>query len=265
MNLKSLQHRVWEIVEVAKRGDRESRAFDVFILTLIFLNVVAVVLGSMRIIVEEYGRLLAWFETFSVAVFSLEYLVRLWSCVQDPRFSRPVRGRLKFAGQPLPVIDLLAVLPFYLPLVGLDFRFLRVLRLMRLLRIAKLGRYSSSLRLIAQVVRGKREELIMSSCVMAMLLVLSSCLMFYCENEAQPKAFPDIPTAMWWSIVTLTTVGYGDVYPVTTLGRLLGAVIALLGIGMVALPTGILGAGFVEAVQKRKRPAQRCPHCGKEF
>jgi voltage-gated potassium channel len=164
------------------------------------------------------------------------------------------------------IIDLVAILPFYLPLVGIDLRSLRVLRLLRILRIAKVGRYYSSLNLIKHVFQAKKEELVLTSAMMGLLLVVSSSLLYYCESAVQPDAFSSIPATMWWAVATLTTVGYGDMYPVTLLGRLLAGTIAILGIGMFALPTGILGAGFVEAIQKQKKElVQRCPHCGKEF
>jgi len=163
------------------------------------------------------------------------------------------------------VIDLLAIMPFYLPLWAVDLRSLRVLRLLRVVRVAKVGRSYSSLEVIKQVCRSKKEELVLTSCLMGLLLVVSSSVLYYCEHEAQPEVFSSIPATMWWAVATLTTVGYGDMYPVTAAGRFCAGLIAVLGIGMFALPTGILGAGFVEAIQKSKQPHERCPHCGKEL
>lgn len=259
--------RVWQIMEVAKTGDKTSRAFDIFILSLIFLNVLAVIVGTVESIQVKYGLLLNWFEIVSVAVFTVEYLGRLWSCVMTAEYRGPVRGRFRFATSPMALIDLLAILPFYLPFIGLDLRFVRVLRLLRIVRIAKVGRYYSSLRLIGAVFREKKEELVLTTALMAMLLVMSASVMYYCENAAQPENFPSIPGTLWWAVVTLTTVGYGDVFPVTIAGKFVASIIAILGIGMFALPTGILGAGFVEAIQKSKAKAQiqKCPHCGKEI
>lgn len=258
-----IRRRLWEILEIAKHGDRLSRAFDLLITALIFLSIIAVIVESVPEIGRKYAGWFFWFELFSVGIFTLEYLGRAWACVQDVNYASPITGRLRYLRKPLAVIDLLAILPFYLPLLGVDFRFLRVLRLMRLLRIFKLGRYYRAVQLIGDVLRSKKEELVLSSCVMGVLLLAASCLIYFLENGAQPESFPSIPAAMWWAIVTLTTVGYGDIYPVTMLGRFFGSIIALLGVGMVALPTGILGAGFVEVIQKRKKPASTCPHCGK--
>lgn len=184
--------------------------------------------------------------------------------MSQKEYSGIVTGRLRFIIKPLPVIDLLAILPFYLSFVPIDLRFIRVFRLFRIFRVAKLGRYSSSVRLLGRVVRNKKEELVITGMVMILLVVLTSSFMYFAENEAQPNKFPDIPTTMWWSVVTLTTVGYGDVYPVTGTGKFFAAIIAILGIGMFALPTGILGAGFVEEIQKRRSKKPVCSHCGRE-
>jgi len=261
----SLRTRTWEIVEAARPGDRASKAFDIFILSLIFLNVAAVVVGSIETVEARWGVLLYWFEFASVIVFTVEYFTRMWSCVADPRYPNPITGRLRFATTFMALIDLAAILPFYLPFVGVDLRFVRALRLFRIVRVAKVGRYYSSLQLIRNVLRSKKEELVLTTGLMMLLLLVSASLVYYAENATQPDKFPNIPASMWWAVVTLTSVGYGDIYPVTAIGKLFGAVIAILGIGMFALPTGILGAGFVEEIQKRKGEPKRCPHCGKEI
>jgi voltage-gated potassium channel len=268
MNLRSIRKRVHEIVEPAGEGDGASRAFDVGILALILLNVVAIVLHSFAELREEYGGWFWWFEVVSVVVFTLEYVLRVWSCVELAEYSEPVAGRIRYTGSFMPMVDVLAVLPFYLPFTGVDLRFIRVVRLMRLFRILKLGRYSKAMRVMGRVVSSRRGELGVTLFVLCLLLVLASTVMYYAEYEAQPDAFPHIPAAMWWAAAALTTVGYGDVYPVTGVGKLMGAVIAILGIGMFALPTGILGAGFMEEHQKgleHARESGLCPHCGKRL
>lgn len=259
----NIRKRTWEIVEVAKPGDIPSRVFDIFILCLIFLNIVAVIIGSVESIQQRWGVFLYGFEVLSVMVFTVEYVARLWSCTVDPRFSGAIRGRVRLALSAMVIIDLLAILPFYLPFWSADFRALRALRLLRILRVAKLGRYYASLDLIRDVVRSRREELVLTSGLMGLLLIISSSLLYYCENPAQPEAFSSIPATMWWAVATLTTVGYGDMCPVTFLGKLCASFVAVLGIGMFALPAGILGGGFVEAIQKKKGK-HVCPHCGKE-
>jgi voltage-gated potassium channel len=258
-----VRRRIWEIVEVAGPGDRASRVFDVCILSLIVVNVAAVMLETVDSIAASYGRHLLWFEIVSVAVFTLEYVARVWSSVSDSRYGRPLLGRIRFMLRPLILVDLAAILPFYLPFLGVDLRAIRALRLMRIARLAKVGRYATSLKLISRVVRAHKEELVLTTGLMALLLVTSASLIYHIEHGAQPEAFPSIPATMWWAVVTLTTVGYGDVYPVTVAGKVLASIIAMLGIGMFALPTGILGAGFVEEVQSRKARQRLCPHCGR--
>lgn len=259
----SLRNRIWEIVEVGQEGDHLSRKFDSVILCLIFLNVLAVIGGSVESIDDQYGAVLNLFEFISVLVFTIEYVARIYACTTDPQFYSPILGRVRFVLSPMAIVDLLAILPFFLPFIGIDLRYLRVLRLLRILRIAKIGRYYSSLKLIKSVFLSKREELVLSTVMMVLLLVISSSLLYYCENSAQSNQFSSIPATMWWSVATLTTVGYGDMYPITLLGKICASAVAIVGIGMFALPTGILGAGFVEVLQD-ERCSIRCPHCGKE-
>jgi voltage-gated potassium channel len=261
-----MKKRVWEIVEASDPDDFFGRGFDAFIITLIVLNVIAVIVGTDPYVRDNYGTYFYGFELVSVIIFSVEYLLRIWACSADPRYKHPVLGRLRFATTPLAAIDLMAVAPFYLVFFGVDLRFLRVFRLMRIFRLAKLGRYLLALTLMSDVVKSKREELTVTTALMLLLLIVASSLMYFVENPVQPDSFPSIASSMWWAIATLTTVGYGDVYPITTSGRLIASLVAVLGIGFFALPIGILGAGFVEEVEKRKRNIlHRCPHCGGEL
>lgn len=232
------------------------------LLLLIVANVAAVIIES----VPRYEQYQAWFrgfEVLSVAIFTAEYIVRLARAPADPRYRGAIAGRLRFMLSPFAVIDLLAILPFYLPLlIAVDLRVLRILRLGRLFRVAKMGRYLISLNILRSVLQAKKEELLVTLGFGALLLVVAACLMYYAEHDAQPDALPSIPAAMWWATATLTTVGYGDIYPVTAAGRLLAACLALLAIGLVSLPAGILAAGFSEALQRRRAGEGLCPHCG---
>ncbi|MBN2575393.1 MAG: ion transporter [Deltaproteobacteria bacterium] len=252
---------------------------------LILANILMVVLETIPAIRRQFGPAFYLFEVFSVAVFSLEYVLRLWAAVEEPRYARALWGRLRYALTPLALVDLLAVLPFYVPqLIHADMRFLRGLRLVRLARVFKLGRYSTSLALYTSILREKREELVTSLVLLCLLLLMSSSLMYFVEHSAQPNDFSSIPAAMWWGIITLTTIGYGDTYPVTTAGKVLGAVIAVIGVGFVALPSAILVGGMMEQMELRRKsrsaasaedhaqdasvagpPAapQPCPHCGR--
>ena len=263
---KGARRRAFEILEIAAVGDAASRAFDLFIITLISLNVVAIILESVERVSSKYAIFFAAFEVFSVGVFSIEYVLRLWACTADQRYSHPLRGRIRYALTPLLLVDLMAVMPFYLPMViPVDLRFLRALRLSRFFRLLKAARYSESLRKLGIVMNAKKEELFVAGFAVVILLVIASSFMYYIENQAQPEAFSSIPAAMWWGIATLTTVGYGDVYPVTPAGKIVGAVIAILGIGMFALPAGILASGFAEELRRRRGTKAVCPHCGKDI
>lgn len=256
------KQRLWQVLE-ARAGDSASRAFNAFMLVLIVLNAIAVVVGTVDGIASRWHVVLERFEWFSIAVFTLEYAARLWAAPADPRYAGAARGRVRWALTPMALVDLAAILPAYLPLLGLDLRIVRALRLLRVFRIAKLGRYVSVLRVMGNVISSKREELVVTTFVLFLLLVLASSLMYFAENAAQPEVFSSIPASMWWAVSTVTTVGYGDVYPVTGAGRLVASGAAILGIGLFALPTAILGSGFIEEVQRRKQP-RVCPHCGKE-
>ena len=248
MNTK---HRIYEIMERAEQGDRVSRIFDTFIVGLIGLNVVMVIVETVDAIEVSYGRFFQAFESFSVIVFTLEYVLRLWSCTADPEFRSALFGRLRFAATGFALIDLLTIAPFYLQLfVRLDPSLVGAFRLFRLFRLFKMGRYIRSIRVLGSVLREKRQEMYLVVTVLVIVLVMISSLMFYVEHEAQPEAFSSIPASMWWGMVTLTTIGYGDVFPVTMLGKFFGILVAMLGIGMFALPAGILSGGFIEAIAR---------------
>jgi voltage-gated potassium channel len=261
------RRRIYRILEIAEEGDVLSRAFDLFIVSLIAANVIALVIATMPAL-SRYASVFRAFELGSVVIFSAEYALRLWSCVEHTAHNRPIKGRLRFASRGMMVIDLLAILPFYVALFVptaalLDLRFLRAVRLMRIFRLFKLGRYSRAMKVLGNVFRAKKEELGIAVFVVLILLVLASSLMYFAESSVHPEAFPSIPAAMWWGVATLTTVGYGDVVPITALGKALGTIVSILGIGLFALPAGILASGFASEV--RHEDELRCPHCGKEI
>jgi len=264
--MRQIKKRLFEILEAEPADDDSvNRVVGLFFIVLILLNVLTVVLETVETVYTAHKIFFGGFEVFSVVVFSVEYVLRLWTCTLDPRFNPPILGRLRYALTPMAVIDLLAILPFYLPmLIPLDLRMIRMLRLFRLLRLFKMERYSGASRVLVEVFKEKKEELLLVAGFVVMMLVFSSSLMYFIENAAQPQIFSSIPATMWWSVATLTTVGYGDMLPVTPLGRLLGALIALLGIGLFALPAGILASGFAEKVQTKQRETI-CPHCGKKI
>ena len=251
MQSKSLRYRLNALLEGTGEHQTASRFLDAFLVVLITGNVAAVVLETVPELASNYDGFFHNFEIFSVVVFSIEYLARLWTCVdrEDVRFRPPLKGRIRYVLSPMALIDLIAIAPFYLAFfVGFDLRFVRVFRLLRLL---KLTRYSAALSLVGSVLYTERRPLGAAGMVMLVLLVFASSFVYLAERSAQPEAFGSIPAAMWWGVATLTTVGYGDVTPVTPLGKFLGAIVTLLGVGMFAMPAGILASGFAQAVRSR--------------
>ena len=255
--IAKLRNRVHDLLETSQndipnRDKLLSRIIDFALIGLITLNVLAIIIESIESIGLTYRAHFNMFELVSVAIFTVEYLSRLWVIIDnsDRKFSHPILGRLRYMASPLALIDLIVILPFYLSfIIGID---LRVLRILRLLRILKLTRYSGAWATFAAVLYGQRRTLYMSGFLMFIMLVLSASLMYLIEHEAQPKDFADIPSAMWWSLVTLTTVGYGDVTPITVLGKILGGFVTILGLGMYALPAAILASGFMQELSKQQ-------------
>lgn len=243
MSLKTYRKQVYDVLE---SGDQASRNLvSTALQILIVLNVVAVVLESVPSIHRSYGVGLDIFETASIAVFTAEYLFRLWCIVEsdNPDFAKPVLGRIRFVFTPFALIDLVVLVPAYVGLFGgIDVRTLRVLRLLRLL---KLARYSRSMFLLWDVICEEARAIGAAVFVLGIMLVVAASLAYLFEHPVQPEAFSSIPQAMWWAIVTMTTVGYGDITPVTIAGKIIAAVVSVVGIGMVALPAGLIAAGFV--------------------
>lgn len=280
----TLRHRTYELLEPTEGDDAPGRWVDIFLMTLILLNVVAVILATVEEIRSSVPLAFRLFDNFSLAVFTVEYGLRLWCCVENPRYRRPVRGRIRYAFTPLALIDFVAILPLFLPFTGADLRSIRAVRLLRMLRVFKFSRYSRGVHVMLEVLKARREELVAALGMLVTLLIVSATVVYFAERNDQPDAFSSIPMAMWWGITTLTTVGYGDLTPVTTLGRIFGAIVSVGGLLLVALPTGIMGAGFVEEFDKYAREQEldrlsgeaeesggerlsadargNCPHCG---
>lgn len=224
------------------------RAVRIGLALLIVTNVIAVIAESVPSVNARHADAFQAFERFSVAVFSIEYVLRIWACVEDPRYAGRW-GRLRFGLSPMALIDLLAILPSWVGgLVTLDTRMLRSLRL---LRIFKLSRHSSSMDLLLTVLRTEAPSILSAMFIMVVVIVLAASGIYMIEHGANP-AFDSIPAAMWWAAVTLTTVGYGDVVPTTVPGRVFGLLITIAGVGMVALPAGILASGFSLELQRRR-------------
>ena len=236
------------------KSEKTVHFLNVSILILIFLNVLAVIYETVDGLYAAYKAWFDGFEYFSIGVFSIEYIVRLAVCVKDPRYQRPFVGRFKYALTPLALVDLFSVLPFYMPLLfPFDLRFIRIVRLLRVFRILKIAHYSEKLSRIKKVLHTKRGELTITLLMACVILVLNSCLIFFAEHDTQPQAFPDIPSTIWWCFLTLSTVGYKDIMPMTAFGKFIHVINTFVGIGLFALPAGILGEGFVEEISKKKK------------
>jgi voltage-gated potassium channel len=253
-----MRARLAVILDVPHAGDRVSLWVDRILIGLILFNVIAVVLESVDTLHTRWAAAFYAIELFSVTIFTIEYLVRVWSIVDNqwrPEYQHAIWGRLRFIRSPMAVIDLLAVLPFWLSMfIPLDLRFLR---LARLLRVLKLTRYSAATNLLFEVLREEARVMGAAVFMLFLLLMLMASATYYAENGVQPDAFANIPQSMWWAVVTVTTVGYGDVVPITPLGKLFGAALGVVGVGMVALPAGILASGFSNALNRRQCDLRR--------
>ncbi len=265
------RRRLFELLEAGREDDVASRIVDAALMGLILVNVFCATLESIPELQARFEEEFLWIELFSVAVFTLEYVLRIFCAVEhdDPRYHHPLWGRLRYAVSPMALIDLLAIAPFYLVAgAGAD---LRIVRTLRLLRILKLAHYFSALCVLIDVIRTERAAFGAAYFLIALGITLASSGIYITEHEAQPDDFGSVPSALYWAIVTLTTVGYGDVVPVTPAGRVLGVIVMMLGVGTLAIPTGILATGFTLELRRRRHRAEAeqesahsrfCPSCG---
>lgn len=247
---RTLRRRCFELLEI-DIGDRlPTRVLNQVLIWLILANVAAVMLETVAPIYDQYRVWLDRFEAVSLSIFTVEYLARLWVSVEHVRYpsNRPLRARLRYMVSPLAVIDLLAIAPFYLLFLGVDFR---ALRTFRLLRLFKLVRFSPAMHTLASVLYRERRALLAAGVIIFGLIVFSGTGIYYLERAAQPDAFASIPHGVWWAVTTLTTVGYGDVVPLTLAGRIFGGLVMVFGLGMYALPIGIIASGFANEIRQR--------------
>ena len=239
-------------MSIAVPGDRFGLIFDRFMIALILLNILAIMLETVASINASYENIFYYFEVFSVTVFTIEYMLRVWSCTEDKDndYSNPITGRIKYIMSPMAIIDLLAFLPFYLTMFfAID---LRILRILRMLRLLKLTRYSEALSVVWAVLTKQRRALTAAFFIMLVALLFTSSIIYLFEHEVQPEKFSSIPESMWWALATLTTVGYGDVTPITNGGKLFAGMTMILAIGLAALPIGVIATGFANEIQKHE-------------
>lgn len=266
--MKKLKLKIYNLIRDDDENDLYSSIFDGTIITLIIINIVLVVVDTFNL-PQWYSTLSNVIETISVVVFTIEYLLRLLTADLKYSDKGPVRARLKYILSFMAIIDLLAILPFYIPFIfPIDLRVLRALRIFRLFRLFKFGRYTAALQVIGSVLKKKHSQLVSSMIVIFVLMIIASVLMYNVEHEAQPEVFENALSGLWWAVATFTTVGYGDIFPITVAGKVLATVMALLGIGLVAVPTGIISAGFIEVTDEQptsKDEKKFCPYCGHEY
>ena len=250
--MQKLKSRIFKIIQVSDDSGVAGKTFDLFIIALILVNVVLVIADTFNL-PEQMKSVSRCLDVILGITFTIEYLLRVWTAdLLYPQYGK-VRSRLKYIFSFMALIDLLAVLPFYIPLlIRIDLRVLRILRIIRLLRIFKVSRYTNALNVVGSVLKNRASQLVSSMIVVAMLMLISSIIMYNVENPAQPEVFTNAFSGLWWAVSTFTTVGYGDIYPITAAGKVISAIIALLGIGLVAVPTGIISAGFMEQMEREK-------------
>ncbi|WP_259783183.1 cyclic nucleotide-gated ion channel [Aestuariispira ectoiniformans] len=250
----TLRRHLYSILEGREQSSRLGLILDWIIVSLILVSVVSVMLETVIGYEDKYGHWFHLVEVCSVVAFTIEYVLRLWVAVEEPahRGHPSWKARLQYMIRPLALIDLLAIAPFYLAMAGVfagtD---LLLLRLIRLLRILKLAHYSRAIGTFLGVLQAEWRALAFAFSMVAIMLVLSSALIYHFERSVQPEAFSSIPQALWWAMATMTTVGYGDIVPVTPEGRMIGGLVMLTGIGLFGLWTGIIASGFTEEIRKR--------------
>jgi voltage-gated potassium channel len=254
---RRLRARLFAILHAPDPGNRASRWANYFLAALIIANAVSITLESVPGINRTLAQTLWWFEAVSTGLFIIEYAARLWTCVEQAHLSRPVAGRLRYMRQPLALLDLIAILTYWTPW---DLRFLRVVRLVRLLKILHLYEFEAALERLGVSLHKRKELLWVSVALMGMFVYLASSLLYQIEHARQPEVFSSIPASFWWATVTFNTIGYGDMVPLTSLGRLFASLVAVFGVGVFALPTAIVIAAIIES--SASGSAYVCEACG---
>jgi voltage-gated potassium channel len=253
-NVNGIRRYFASLLNEEQNSNKMAKLVQSALFTLIFVNVIVIMLESVASIEQEYFVHFRLFEQFSVFIFTIEYMIRVWVCIEKHWVDSPKSSwhiRIKYILTPMALIDLVAILPFYLSVFFVVD--LRVLRILRLLRILKLTRYSVAMKTLFSVLHEEKQALIAAYIIMFVLIVLASSGIYLLEHHIQPEHFGNIPSAMWWAVISLTTVGYGDVTPVTVGGKIFGGFISLIGIAMVALPTGIIASGFGNVFRRKRQ------------
>ena len=253
MKLEDTRKRLWQILEKGSSKDKASVYTDIFLICLIVLNIIAVLLETVDSIYNIYSFEFLVFERISTIIFLVEYILRVWVAIENDKKNKnnsKLILRLKYMITWPAIIDLLAVLSGILPMIfNVD---LRILRALRMLRLLKFSRYFKVMNLLLGVLREEKQSFLAAMFLLTIAMLIASTGIYIFEKDAQPEKFGSIPAAMWWAVATLTTVGYGDVTPITSMGKLFGAIVTIIGIGTVALPSGILASGFSDQLKRRQ-------------
>lgn len=265
-----LRRRLFHILHNPSPSNPTARYVNYLLAALIVCNCSAVALGTIPELKQAYRREFFIFELVSTLIFSLEYALRVWVCVEQEKFSHSMRGRVRYMLTALPLLDLIVVLSFLLPV---DLRFLRIFRISRLLRVLNLGNFDQSLQAVLHAIARRRTMLLVSIFMMLIAIYFAASALYIIEHAAQPDKFTSIPATLWWALITLTTIGYGDLYPITPLGKFIASIISIIGIGIFALPTAILTAAILDGSNHASHSEEptaantatkhkHCHHCG---
>jgi voltage-gated potassium channel len=255
----TLRSRLYQQLDPEARASGLS-ALNKFIISAIAFSVAAAILGTEPTLTRGYETYWTALDVIILALFIVEYFARIWICVENPRWGPGLKGRLRYATAWPALIDLAVLLPMLLLAVGSEAYLLRLARLMRILQLARLGRLSNSIAVIITALQQRSMELLLSLGVAVLVVIFSSTCLYMLEADLQPEAFGSIPRAMWWSVITLTTVGYGDIYPHTPLGKAFAAMTAVSGVALVAMPAGILAAAFSDVLAEQRRRKDKNDH-----
>ncbi|MCL2089071.1 MAG: ion transporter [Oscillospiraceae bacterium] len=265
-----LKKRIFKIIQPHKSKDVSSTAFDWLIVLLIVINIFIIVFDTLNL-QEHSSYVLRVIETVIVVVFTIEYILRLWTAGFIYKNLSSVKAALKCAFTFLMIMDFIAMMPFYLQfLLYIDLNVLRMFRLFRMIWFFRIKReYIKALSNIFEVFRRKAVSLIFSVFITFTLMIVASILIYAAEKDAQPEVFSNALYGLWWAVITITTVGYGEIYPITILGKILAAFFSILSIGMISIPTGIISSGFIEKAREDRLAAKGskrfCPYCGKDI
>lgn len=281
--IQEIRQYLYATMEVPSSIDNQGWNYEVFMMVLIFLNAIAMIIGTVSSIQLQYDWFLIPFEYFSIIIFTIEYILLLWVCTENKEYSDPVMGRIRYAMTPIAIINLVSVLPAFIPfLAPFDLRALRMIRLFRVFRILKLSKYSDSLKTLFKALDAKKEQLLMTFLIIIFLVFMASIFIYYAENGDNPSpAFSDIPHTIWWGMVKLSPISEESGYPITGGGKMIASGLALLEIGIFAIPAGIMASAFEEQIRIDRDEKDRrlkeceieldqikegiCPHCKRPF